>query len=593
MYLQKILFPSVGLNSEELMYFRPVGPDFPFMSVDGQGLHLQKGYQVSSDTFYNGLTVHTWKKHTCISDLFLELSGTGKFILQIGVHCQNLVKKWLGEFTIDLDTCLDQSSTQIDLTSIWNRLDEGILFFKIIAVTDVSLLAGGWLTHAPEAVGNIKLGIVITHFNRKDDILPVIQRITNFLQENGEESRNTDLVVVDNSSNITRDEIPSTSKVHLLPNSNLGGSGGFMRGLLFLKEHNYTHCLFMDDDASCEVESIRRAWALLTLVTTKNFAIAGSLLREAEPYRLFEKGAQFNGFCQPLKNGLDMRLVADLVIAEKNDQKPHYGGWWFYAFKICEVRHYAFPFFVRGDDILFGLANKHNICTINGIGCWGDDFSVKSGPLPIYLDVRNHLIQKIYALNAHLLGTWIVVCKFFCAAIFSYNYATAQAVRIALEHIMDGERFWIDNLDMSEIRSKINSLQPLESMSSMDIANISYTEFGLDETIFRYFIRLVTLNGFLLPSIFLKNITVRQNKGFRAAFRSIFLAKKVVYYDERSRTGYVAEHNKKCFFLESLLFLKASVRFFMKFHSLKAEYQRVVPNLSSEKFWQKTYGGLR
>ena len=64
----------------------------------------------------------------------------------------------------------------------------------------------------------------------------------------------------------------------------MGGSGGFTRGLMYLEdEKSYTHCLFMDDDASCEIESIRRAYALLQYATTEKFAVAGAQLREAAP----------------------------------------------------------------------------------------------------------------------------------------------------------------------------------------------------------------------------------------------------------------------------------------------------------------------
>ena len=98
---------------------------------------------------------------------------------------------------------------------------------------------------------------------------------------------NIGLTVIDNSQNISRDEAQG---ITLIPNNNLGGSGGFTRGLLHLKdEGSFTHCLFMDDDASCEVESIRRCYHLLQFAVTERFAVSGVLMRELEPYR-FSRG---------------------------------------------------------------------------------------------------------------------------------------------------------------------------------------------------------------------------------------------------------------------------------------------------------------
>ena len=65
-------------------------------------------------------------------------------------------------------------------------------------------------------------------------------------------------------------------------------------------------------------------------------------------------GARFDGLCRPNKCGLDLRYIHDLLV---NEEEEHidYGGWWFFAFPIKDIKNYAFPYFVRGDDIL-GLA---------------------------------------------------------------------------------------------------------------------------------------------------------------------------------------------------------------------------------------------
>lgn len=86
--------------------------------------------------------------------------------------------------------------------------------------------------------------------------MPAIKRVKKNILDNPEYKDKILFTVVDNSKNITNEE---ASGVNIIPNENTGGSGGFMRGLLhYENDTNATHVLFMDDDASCETESITR-----------------------------------------------------------------------------------------------------------------------------------------------------------------------------------------------------------------------------------------------------------------------------------------------------------------------------------------------
>ena len=151
----------------------------------------------------------------------------------------------------------------------------------------------------------------------------------------------------------------------------------------------------MDDDATCEIESIKRTFAFMKFSKVEKLAICGALLRETEPYRLMEMGAKFDGYVKPIKVGLDMRDVGDLMLSEVEHVKPDYGAWWFFCFKIKEVEEFPFPFFVRGDDSRFSIRNKFKIMGMNGISVWGEDFASKTSPMNCYLDMRYHLLHQV------------------------------------------------------------------------------------------------------------------------------------------------------------------------------------------------------
>jgi GT2 family glycosyltransferase len=573
--------PNLAFGAPEEMYVRLNNDKVHALLSEGR-LLFDAGGRASFDTFFNSVTVSVWKDHAAIQDLELHLRGAGRFIVRLGMHRIGYAHRWLEERIVNLTA---DAETIINIES-WRKYESGMLYFALEALEPGSLSAGHFATStAPQR--EVKLGIVITHFNRKQWVLPAIERIRSELLHDPFYKGRIELVVVDNSQNITAEE---AKDITLIPNKNLGGSGGFTRGLLHLKDQqHFTHCLFMDDDASCEIESIRRTYILLSYFEDANRTVAGSLLRDQEPFRLFEKGAIFEGYCIPLKSGGDMRHVHDLLWAEYPDASPMYAGWWFFAFNLNSVKNYPFPFFVRGDDIRFGMDNKFDITTANGICCWGEDFSLKSGPLPLYYDMRNHAITMLTALDFSRIKFFLIIAKFVFGQLLSYNYASAKACVMALNDVKEGPDFFRKNIDMVEVRRRISMLGPSERLEKMDKSNYKLHLVGSDESRIRKLFRLITINGFLLPTFMLKNRIVFQHKSFRGSFREIFLAKSVYYGHEPSGVAYIAHHHKRLFVSIVAEFFKSIFWYAVFYKSISDNYKKLWPEMTSEKFWRDVY----
>jgi hypothetical protein len=572
--------PNLAFGAPEDMYVRLNNDNVHALFSEGF-LLFDAGGRASFDTFFNSITVGSWKTHTAVQDLLLHLRGTGRFIVRIGIRRIGDANRWLAEHVVTLS---QDSDVQIDL-DCWANLESGMLYFALEALEAGSLRAGHFATcSAPQR--DVKLGIVITHFNRKQWVLPAIARIRNELLSDPLYKGRIELVVVDNSQNITLDE---SEGITLLPNKNLGGSGGFTRGLLHLKDQqDFTHCLFMDDDASCEIESIRRSFHLLSYSQTDRFSIAGALLREFQPFLMWEKGAKFDGAVRPLKTNLDMRDQFDLLLSEENDQLPEYGAWWFFAFPIQDVRTYPFPFFVRGDDILFGLSNEFYIQTMNGIACWGDDFELKAGPLTYYLDARHQILEFIY-LDKGIIYSIKKIFGFFISSALSYNYSSARAISEAIVDVTHGPKFWLENLDMSVVRARINKYDSPEKLVRIDKFTLSPSVESNHEHWFRRVIRIFTLNGFLLPSVMLRSGTVYQHKSFKASFRAIFRYKSIYYEYAPSGMAYIARHNKTLFFKELAVVSWRLGMFSLNYWHLRRIYKKALPEMMTESFWRDIY----
>ena len=381
--VQKAVFPKLFPCSEKRLYFRY--NNFCDVPVTDDPVHLFQGGALLSNTYFNSISIGKLKKYTQIKQLSFSLRFCGKIRL-------TWKTKHLQQADITLQEILLQAeymSTQTIPLEFWPSLQAGMLFFEIHALSDTEIEDFCYETEqAP--LRQIKVGVVITHFNRISATLAALDKLKKGLLPYL--ANNLTICVVDNSQNL-----PEVSGITIIKNPNLGGAGGFSRGLLYCKEQGISHCLFMDDDASCEIESIQRTLFYLSYSLDPKLAISGAMLREVEPNMQHENGGVFNGLCHSVKCHYNLLSTRDILLNE-NEERIDYGAWWFFAFPLAYVSHLAFPYFVRGDDISFSLANDFKIITINGIASWQADFAHKAGPLQLYLDQRNHVMHFLHGL---------------------------------------------------------------------------------------------------------------------------------------------------------------------------------------------------
>ncbi|OBW93447.1 hypothetical protein QV01_02245 [Gallibacterium genomosp. 3] len=578
--LQKIVFPNLDIQATSELYIR--NTENCFLYKTKEKIFFKENSMCSFDTYYNSFSIKVWHENTIVDNVKLYLRGSGKFLISVIHNRLHLPHVYLYDEVIDIE---DGISINLGELSV---MKDGMLFFQMRLISkEGELVEGFYYTEDDPIVSNIKLGIVVTHFNRKNYVLPAIKRINDKLLSDPYYNSSISLIVVDNSSNITNEEALNSV---LIPNRNLGGSGGFTRGLLYLKDNNYTHCLFMDDDASCEIESIRRTYALLQFSKKDKFGVAGSLISEIDNTILREKGAIFQKNVKPLYTGLNMKNCYDLLLADNSSvEMPNYGAWWFFAFKISDVEKYPFPFFVRGDDILFGVTNKFNIATMNGIACWGEDFFIKESPMTRYLGLRGELTVRLLTDDLSCREMILTFLKRYLASLFSYNYASAKAINLAIDDILSGPDIFLLDLDASKARNKISTLTPDEKLEFFNLEGleIDYPKFSHNKLL--KLIRIFLINGLLLPSFFMKDRLVYQHKGFRATFKSIFRYKKVLYWLPEYKKGYIVTHDKIELFKGLLLSLKTILNIYFKYNNMKKLFLEKKDFLMSEDFWRTIY----
>lgn len=585
MLIQKLLLAKGESNVFPIDFYFNSNIREQISTLDERSLNIPKGESVLFNTYYNIFSVLKWKNFTAINDLSLILKGTGR----VRITC----------FFIDINTvpqCIYEADIELSSEGVqapiekYKELKTGAIYIKIAALTDCELYDNsGFMTNTPAPNDHLKLGLVITHYNRKQHILPVLKKLSQEISEDTLLSQHASIVVVDNSSNIEKNEIQGISYLNVIPNANLGGSGGYARGLLYLKDHNFSHCLYTDDDVAFEPESIRRCLAFLVFGNDKTLSVVGSIFSEEQPYRCLQTGAKFNyrGWIG-LNNGVNFADMYQIVAVDHSLSRPDYGAWPFFAFPIHEVSHFPFPYFVRGDDVLFGIQNNFNIVSLNGIGVTVGNIIHREGPMSLYQDTRAILSINCFKNTSKILFIKIFT-SLFISQLLSYKYGSVNSVLKAFEDVWSGPEFFAKNVDCLSIRKEVKTYAEKEAFTNIDTNEPDYVSFTIHESLIRRLIRYLTINGVLLPNCLLKNQSVYQLKSFKAVFRQIFLYKKVFYYCPYTRRFLLVEMDKKIIFVNILKYLKCLFKILTQYGKVKKLYHKNSTKVGSEDFWRIVY----
>lgn len=441
---------------------------------------------------------------------------------------------------------------------------------------------------------NICLAIVITTFNREKELLRTLKILSTYPFNRIAVTHAVKIIVINNGSK----NIESiSSSIIVYQNPNLGGSGGFARGLYEAsKDPSITHCLFMDDDASCDIKAIIKTVELLSSSGNPNLAIAGCMAYDHKPWLLSESGARMrfkNMSYYALNQGLDLRHVKTNRIIN-NTRNITYGGWWFYAFPIRQTPYYPFPFFVRGDDILFGIMNPHNIRTNSRIISYQMDFRRKYTPWVIYLVSRASFVHGSYRMKrisplALLVYFNLHVLRY----ALSYRYTMALAIIEAFKDGNKGLSFWRENIDAKEPMNRIKSLSPSEEyfdeFTNLASSAIETTTHLKKKSYLRRFYKLLTLNGHLIPSFVFKNKSYAVSETTITPMGYTFCRKRLIMINETTGKTMILKHSKKLFFSIVFKMTWLSLKSIFTLKKTMKAYQKGIPSMCTREFWEGVF----
>ncbi|MBQ3828808.1 MAG: glycosyltransferase [Aeriscardovia sp.] len=482
-------------------------------------------------TYFNSLSVYKLSMYSKAVSFYLhiEIMGPGSEIERTYADNFSHNTQHTGEVT------------KINQNQTWQTLDIPIIPGKEDVIEgfiikthseDVKIRNCYWGVETKSQPEKVKLALVTPTFKKEE----YIERNISYLKANffaDDIGKNSYFFVIDNGR--TLNHTLEDKSISILPNPNVGGSGGFARGMLEVLKNkaNFTHVLLMDDDVSLCAESIKRTINLISILKPEwqRSFISGAMLNfDIKDMQREDVGwVTPQGGCISQKPILRMSLTEDLVLNETLEpseemKKNTYAAWWYCAMpvKIIEENGLPLPIFVRGDDAEYGFRAKPKFITMNSICTWHKDFPTKySAVIDRYYTLRNTLCAQLATGFAPHSNFMAPLCGAVDLELHKFGYTNATFALEALEDFFRGPNFlanpalnkkrfdqlWRDTekfVDLDELQKQINEIPELKKQGlnvrelTRQIIDKDKPRSRREERIDRYFVnkqRILQTNG--------------------------------------------------------------------------------------------------
>lgn len=638
MIIQKLLAPKKETCADVGMYFRYVdanGMDtvtYPYedrstlfqktmqepenADVESFPLVISDGKTLSFETYFNAFSIGKWRKYTTLSHLMLTFVTNESAVVR-AYHA-------LG--SVDLDRMPDEmcqrdenvypllyvdrreiscekkeevsGDGKIKTTiSFPNLPEEGIIYITIApedGTSELLFYGGAYETNAcEERLQTVELALGICTFQREEFLQRNVAIVKEHIMDNPDSplANHVEIYISDNGQSVNPETF-SDARIHLFPNKNLGGAGGFTRTMieaLFRREHSpFTHMILMDDDIVLSPEVLERTYAFLRMMKAEyhDCMIGGEMFMLSLRYKQYEAGARWRGTIVNFYNRMwDLRRQ-DCVACNEVENPINYSGWWYSVIptSIITKDNLPLPFFIHYDDMEYGVRNEKNgTILLNGICVWHPQGINKAAARMTYYDFRNMRIgmagtagcataaQDVRQLTNRVVGE-----------LNRYRYEEAEICFAALEDFYRGPEPFL-------------ALDPIEKHAQLASYNYTYEPleaYGLTED-------MVEKNGFnshfiawnlwgiirwLLPATRDMKVAGIEDSGIGFGARHVF------HYDAEKKMGFLTTKSYRRGWADFVRYYKIVWMIRKNHNRVMEEWAKAKEEMKTLEFWERYLG---
>lgn len=589
------------LNDVKKMYYRGKNA----IVKEGSCYMLREKSKYDFSTYFNSISVEKWRHYTYAENIFLELEAAGSFCIQLAGYFADdygQVKKEI------LNTVRYELKERERITiEIPDHTDVSVVSFQMETSTDTYIYDASYVTLVDSVkVHKPYITLVTTTYKKEKYVRQNMKLLESTIFAEPAYGDYFSWKIIDNGRTLDFGEC-SSDKIQLYHNGNVGGSGGFARGIIetINGECKSTHVLLMDDDVVVSPDSFKRVFALLSTIKPEysNHFISGAMLELGEKNIQHEDVGLFGTYGEhgPVKPRYNLKKVTAIVKNEKilMDDPHQYCGWWYCCIPMTVARpdNLPLPLFVRGDDVEYSIRNHARFITMNGICIWHESFGGKfSGALELYQVIRNDLI--LTAMNHKETEDIQMIDRvkwLFWQEIYKFNYKGAALLLDAVDDFLNGPEF-LAGLDaeqcMREKKECDNVMYPI----TPDVeARIHYKNLYVYESMnkFKKFIYDHTCNGQRLPEFMCisKPGVIPYGSGYFQ--NKMFLTKVNYAIDSVNRTYTKYERDHLEYRKLRKRFKAVFARYDNEKEAVKQRYLEAAEDMRSFEFWRKYLGRNR
>lgn len=592
--IQKIIFPKTEEQKAHYNLYYRGGCGIEFSSDEKEGIGFPKFSRIEFNTYFNGFSNAKWKKYTDISNVTLTLKISGEFILKILGFNLKLNSPGLQLYSKKRYSCL----TSEEITIAFPDTKDTMLAFEIETISECSIYSGYYSAEF-DSDNHTTIAISTTTCFKEEYIKHNIKLLYDeLLMADKEISRHLYIHIVDNGRTLSSNDFPSDPRIFLHSNKNVGGSGGFARGMIECvhQKEKITNILLMDDDVVVLPESIQKTYYLLKHLKKEyqNNFIAGAMLNMESVQVQHEDIGEIK--CDGYVNfrELNQECLWDNLYNERDypiDDKHRYSAWWYCCIPINTVRKYGLPLplFIKADDMEYSLRCKPGFITMNGICVWHMSFNGKvDAAMGYYQGNRNLLITQAVSdvmkdVNIIDKDAWD-----FRVALRCMDYDSAELCLRAIEHYLKGPSIILEDRGekiLKENKKQVHKMQPLKDIKFADPEaeeNRNITQWIIYKIVFK-----LTANGhrFWIGRYNKKPATVLYNRPWIPS--KVYLRKTVIVVNPEDKTGYILKRDNARFKRLMRKYKAAMKTYKKKKDKLREEYRKYRNEMYSEKFWRK------
>jgi galactofuranosylgalactofuranosylrhamnosyl-N-acetylglucosaminyl-diphospho-decaprenol beta-1,5/1,6-galactofuranosyltransferase len=368
---------------------------------------VRPGERVSFGSYFNAFPASYWRRWTHLREVRLRVRTDGSGV--VTVYKSNARGSLQHVQTARVE---GETTSTFDL-SLQPFGDGGWYWFDIVAGSDSLVLNDAdWLAagDAPER-GSITLEI--TTLNKPDFCLNNLRILA------GNPSAIEDvqqILIVDQGTQKVADQpgfervaAELGQKLRIIDQDNLGGSGGFARGMYEAVENGSDFALLLDDDVVMEPESIPRLLSFATHCKSPTI-VGGHMFDLYNRTVLHTFGEIVNPYrFQPDQPVAEQVLGHDFARANlRHTPWLHrridvdYNGWWMCLIPTTVIRDIglSLPIFIKWDDAEYGLrAKKAGYPTVSmpGAAVWHVSWIDKDDMVgwQAYFHTRNRMVAAL------------------------------------------------------------------------------------------------------------------------------------------------------------------------------------------------------